>query len=121
MKLTRKMKSERQITNIANIKKYVKEGDTVYTSLQSVSSNGMSRRIKVFIVHDNQIIDITWWTANAIECRYNNKKEALVISGCGMDMGYHVVYSLATVLRYKKSGMGSENVGNCYGLNHRWL
>lgn len=121
MKLTTTQKREQKENSLATLKNLVQEGDTIYTSLQSVSSTGMSRRLNIFIVKDNNIVNITWHVANVLEYRYNDQKESLVIGGCGMDMGYHVVYSLSSVLGYKKSGMGNENTGNCYGLNHKWL
>lgn len=85
----------------------------------------MSRRIVVLIPQQTQyglrIRDISYLVAQACEFRYNKNRGALVIGGCGMDMGYHVVYSLSSVLGYKKSGLGGENSGNCYGLTHQWI
>ena len=121
MKLTTTQKREQKENSLNTLKNLIKEGDTVYTSLQSVSSTGMSRRLNVYIAKDNRIINITWHVANVLEYRYNEQKESLVIGGCGMDMGYHLVYSLSGVLGTRKSYMGAENVGNCYGLNHTWL
>jgi hypothetical protein len=34
----------------------------------------------------------------AIGERFNDKRECLSVSGCGMDMGFHVVYSLSRTL-----------------------
>lgn len=110
---------------IKELQGIIKEGDVVYTLLQNVSSNGMSRRIVVLIPQMTQyglhIRDITYLVTQACELRYNKDRHALVVGGCGMDMGYHVVSVLASVLGYKKSGIGGENKGNCYGLTHQWL
>jgi hypothetical protein len=107
---------------IKQLQEIIKEGDVVYTLLQNVSSNGMSRRIVVLIPQKTKnglmVRDITYLVAAACELRYNKDRHALVVGGCGMDMGYHVIYTLASVLGYKKSG---ENKGNCYGLAHQWL
>lgn len=117
------MKKETQ-KHIYKLQSIVYKTDTVYTVLQSVSSNGMSRRIKVLAIKDNQedgkeIIDISYLVSKALEYRYNSKYNALVVGGCGMDMGYHVVSQIAQVLGYNTNG--AQSGGNCYGLNHKWL
>lgn len=111
------MKKETQ--QLDNLKEIVKAGDTVYTVLQSISSNGMSRRIKVIINDGERVRDISYLVAKALEYRYNSKYESLVVGGCGMDMGYHVVSSLARALGYTTNG--AQSGGNCYGLNHKWI
>lgn len=112
------MKKETQ-QHLYNLKEIVKAGDTVYTVLQSVSSNGISRRIKVIINDDERVKDISYLVAKALKYRYNSRYESLVVGGCGMDMGYHVVYSLASALGYTTNGAQSGD--NCYGLNHKWI
>ena len=117
MKLTKAQKIEQQETSITFLKENIKADNIIYTSLQSVSSTGMSRRLKIYIVKDNQIIDITYDTANALEYRYNFEKGSLIIGGCGMDMGYYVVCSLTSLLNTRVT---PENT-NCYKLNHKWI
>lgn len=89
------------------LRKFVKPGDTVYTSLLSVSSSGMSRHITVHIPIIGQdewnkgeldIFNITGMVARVLGYRVNDRDGALVIGGCGMDMGHHVVYSLGRAL-----------------------
>jgi len=116
--LKKHMKKETQ-QHLYNLKEIVKAGDTVYTVLQSVSSNGMSRRIKVIINDGERVRDISYLVAKALEYRYNSKYESLVVGGCGMDMGHHVVYSLASALGYTTNG--AQLGDNCYGLNHKWI
>lgn len=115
----------KNIEAIKELQGIIKEGDVVYTLLQNVSSNGMSRRIVVLIPqmteHGLRVRDITYLVAQACELRYNKDRHALVVGGCGMDMGYHVVSTLAGVLGYTKPGLASANKGNCYGLTHNWL
>ena len=69
-------------------------GDIVYTILNNVSRDGMSRRLKVKVVKGGEVLDITRLAAKATVHRYNGNHEALVIGGCGMDMGFALVDSI---------------------------
>jgi hypothetical protein len=95
---------------------YVREGDTVYTVIRSVSSSGMSRTMSIKIVRDGRIDDITFNVAHALDYPLVevNGSRAIRVGGCGMDLGFHVVYSLSSVLF-----AGQDRAG--YVLNHRWL
>lgn len=70
----------------------LKPGDIVYTDCKSVSRSGMYRRIRCYIKTDNGIMDISHLVARACEYPLNDK--GLGVSGCGMDMGFAVVYDL---------------------------
>jgi len=98
---------------------YLTEGDTVYTVLRSVSSSGMSRTMSLKTVEDGKIIDITYYAAAALDYPLVevNGSRALRVGGCGMDMGFHIVYSLSGVL-FRKAGESSDSG---YLLNHSWL
>jgi hypothetical protein len=93
-----KRKESERLEAIENLKRYVKPGDTVYTSLRHVSSSGMFRAIDVFVIQDNQPLRITWNVGKACDIPYRDKHNALGVSGCGMDMGFHVVYNLSRVM-----------------------
>ena len=95
---------------------YVNAGDTIYTVIRSVSSTGMSRTMSVKIVRDGRIDDITFSVAHALDYPLVevNGSRAIRVSGAGMDMGFHIVYSLSSVLF-----RGEERAG--YVLSHRWL
>ena len=89
---------------------------TAYTILKSVSASGMSRTMKVVTYHEGQVIDITWYVAKIGigTLTEKNGQRVLRVGGCGMDMGFHVVYSLSVAL------YGSANDGG-YTLSHEWL
>jgi hypothetical protein len=95
---------------------YIKEGDTVHTLIRSVSSSGMSRTMSLKIVRDGRIDDITFHVAHALGYPLVevNGSRAIRVNGCGMDMGFHVVYSLSSVLF-----RGAERAG--YVLEQRWI
>jgi hypothetical protein len=92
------------------------ERNTVYTVLRSVSASGMSRKISLKVAQGGDIFDITYLVAQAIGDRMidANGFNAIKVNGAGMDMGFHLVYSLSSVLYH-----GHERAG--YVLNHRWL
>lgn len=96
---------------------YIKEGQTVYTIIKSVSSSGMSRDITLKVVNDGKLEDITYYAAQALEWRLveRNGSRAVRVGGCGMDMGFHTVYTLARVL-FRGSVEGDAG----YSLRQEW-
>lgn len=138
---------------LAALRKLLPRGTTVYTVLAHVSSNGMSRRLKLMVplvetqpdyskppktittpegetitvrknVKVNVIRDITWYAGKVLGHKVNDRHE-LTVSGCGMDMGFAVVYDLASTLyaedRKKKGyGTGASKLGG-YALEQKWL
>lgn len=96
---------------------YLNENNlTVYTVLRSVSASGMSRKISLKVVDGSSIFDITYLVAKALGERMVNAHgfNAIKVNGAGMDMGFHLVYSLSSVLY-----AGQDRAG--YVLSHRWL
>ena len=97
---------------------YVKEGDTVYTVLRSVSSSGMSRTISLKVAKEGKILDLTYYASIVLDWPLVevNGSRALRVGGCGMDMGFHTVYTLSRVL-FREEG-STTDAG--YSLNHTW-
>jgi hypothetical protein len=79
---------------------YLKPGAKVYTVVRSVSSSGMSRTMSLYVVIDGQLCNITYHAAKALDYSLVDVNGARVmrVSGCGMDMGFHAVYSLSAFL-----------------------
>lgn len=75
----------------------IKPGDTVYTVLRHVSRSGMYRAIDLYIMQDNQPVWISYTAAKLLE-GYDQRHEACRASGCGMDMGFHLVHNLGYAL-----------------------
>jgi hypothetical protein len=80
------------------LREILEPGDMVFTILRHVSASGMSRNLDLVVIKDNEPMRLTYWVAKAAGFTYNEKKEALVVGGCGMDMGFHVVYNLSRYL-----------------------
>lgn len=75
----------------------VKPGFTLHTILRHVSSSRMTRHISVVRLHEggSRYLD---WSVGAILGYRLAKCEGLVVTGCGMDMGFQVVYNLSAAL-----------------------
>ena len=97
---------------------YVSEGDTIYTVLRSVSSSGMSRTLSLKVAKEGKILDLTYYASILLDWTLVevNGSRALRVGGCGMDMGFHTVYTLSRVL-FREEG-STKDAG--YSLNHNW-
>ena len=95
---------------------YVKPGTKVYTIMRHVSSSGMSRNISLVIANGDEVMDITYYAAHALGDKLIESKghRAIRVNGCGMDMGFHLVYNLSSVLF-----TGQDRAG--YVLKQGWL
>jgi hypothetical protein len=59
----------------------------------------MTRWIDVYVMRDNAPRSITGYVAAACGFSYaDNRHQGLKVGGCGMDMGFHVVYSLGRAM-----------------------
>ena len=105
----------------------IKPGTFVYTDLRHVSASGMTRWIDVYIVDGERIRDITSLVCDAADLTYCKRRYSLKIGGCGMDMGFQVVYLLGCSLwpdgtpepHGTRNGEPDSNGG--YALRHLWL
>lgn len=99
--MTKKEQAERKAGAIEVLHRLVPEGARVYTLVTKVASSGMSRHIRVMVIHEDRIEDITGFTCQAVGFRFNRDTGAAVVSGGGMDMGFHTVDCLARALGRK--------------------
>ena len=107
----------------------LKPGMTVYTILRSCSKSGMKRTISLFVIPDDGdgkpgVRTINHRVAQLIGAR--EVDGGIVMTGCGMDMGFSAVYSLGRALwpdgtpepHGRRNGAPDTDGG--YALNHRW-
>lgn len=80
----------------AQLRDLLQPGDRVSYSVASVSRSGMSRRIKFYICKDGEIRSIGGWIADALGWKATDHE--VHVSGCGMDMGFQTIYSVAWVI-----------------------
>lgn len=96
----------------------LKHGDTVYTVLRHVSASGMSRRIDVYIMKDNRPQYLSGYVSSLIGWKLHDNG-GIVVGGCGMDMGFHLVYTLSAVL-FRDNPIETRSHSG-YELRHEWL
>ena len=108
---------------IGHLRKYLSPGSRVYTALKSVSSSGMSRRIECYIpavinadTGELGIINISHYVARALD--RNRSDTGILCQGCGMDMGFELVYSLSWELF--RSDFDSYHDAS-YALTQSWI
>ena len=122
---------------IEKLQAMLKPGSRVYTILRHVSSSGMSRDISVVIGAGKDIQDITWYAAKAMcdTLRDSKGHRAIRVGGCGMDMGFNLVYNLSRTLfpngfkpcdaglNYGRNGTSPNDVDTDggYALTQEWL
>jgi len=133
---------------IQKLKEYVKPGDTIHTILRHVTKSGMTRYIEPLVFVEGRPVYITYWANEVLGWGGSSKHEGVKVGGCGMDMGFHLVYSLSRAL-YSEAGYeclnDAEGNGKCpsnyhvnsrpydgtnkgepvhhdgYAIKHRWL
>ena len=102
---------------IGRLKAWIEANNfTVYTVIRHVSKSGMSREISVVIPIKNNdhmgFIHPSYTIAGILGWGYSDKNghNAIVVGGCGMDMGFHLVYTLSQKL-----------YGDGYKIRHEWI
>jgi hypothetical protein len=80
------------------LKELLNVGTEVYTALKHVSKSGMSRSISVHVVSEGQIQNITYWASCIVGWPIDRNNGGVKVTGCGMDMGFHLVYCLSSAL-----------------------
>lgn len=109
-------------------------GSTVVTVLLHTSRSGMLRSIGVLGIEDGEIKDVSWAVARALGWPFDRDRGGVKVSGCGMDMGFHLVHVLSATLYPEcggcvgegcdhKTGEGSDHWHNKggYALRRRWI
>lgn len=107
-----------------HLRKLLKPGQTVYTILRHCSASGMSRSISLVIPTKDGIQSLDYWIAQAKGESIDQKNGGIKVSGCGMDMGFHLVYNLGRMLwpnGVKKGREGQPDRDGGYALKHQWL
>lgn len=97
----------------SELRKLLPEGATVYTILRHCSTSGMSRRISLVAVVDGALRTLDALAADLMGDKVS-PKGGIVVGGCGMDMGFHLVYNLSSSLHDSADRCG-------YTLKHEWI
>ena len=100
----------------------VQPGDVVWCVIRNVASSGMSRTISMFVFRPEPEMSqygtggigayqLHYNTSKLLGWRYSRAHEGVLVQGCGMDMGFHLVDCLSRALGF----VGPQ------ALKHRWL
>lgn len=114
--MSNKSIKESQATEaLQRLRSWLKPGDTVYTILRHVSSSGMSRDISAVFIdssakEEHRIYDLDYNVQMALGWP-SAKRNGIRVGGCGMDMGFHMVYSLASRMYPEGFGIVGEKGG----------
>ena len=98
------MKSTEEIKAkfLADLRGSLNPGDTLHCIVRNVAASGMSRSIDVysFCCVNGRIQKewLSWRVAAVLGASWDNKRECIKVTGCGMDMIYATVYDLGRVL-----------------------
>ena len=96
---TRRYTKEETAEAVTRLRAQLTPGRTVYTKITHVSRSGMSRSIECYLAQGrDNLTDITWLVARATNSRVDNTHGGIVMGGCGMDMGFGLVYNLGRTL-----------------------
>ena len=113
--------TDKELSKERLLSDYLKDTKTVYTVLRGASSSGLTQYVSLMVPGLNhegkpELYNITWHVSNVLGDKLHDKHGHRVIKlqGGGMDLGFHVVYSLSSVLY-----AGQDRAG--YVLSHRWL
>lgn len=89
------------------------KGSKVYTVLRHATTH--RRTISPLAISKNgdhlQIHDWSYKVATVLGWSLDRRRAGIIVTGCGMDMGYHLAHSLASVL-YEGDG---------FALKHEWI
>jgi hypothetical protein len=128
-KLTAKQAEKLESFNSAkdHLLTILKPSNKVYTTVHKISSSGMSRTMGAYVVVGEEITCINWYIEKLGLFKRNDQGH-LKVNGCGMDMGFHLVYNLGRVLfpegftGYQRNGgkWGRDQDGG-YALKQVWL
>ena len=104
------------------LRTFLKPGDEILTVLRHVSRSGMSRSIDLYIVKKGKPSQLSRRVAEALDMKLDETNGGIKIGGCGMDMGFALVYNLgATIFPDGVSRRGVRHSDGGYGLRHEWL
>ena len=109
----------------------IKPGQTIHCVLRRVSASGMARDISLFIIQKGELRNIDSLAADATGHNMAANGPGIKMTGCGMDMGFALVYSLGAALwpNGTKKPHGTRNgapdsapdSAGGYALKSNWL
>lgn len=108
-------KATERAESIAKLREWIKPGHRIGTILRHCSRSGMSRSISCMINSEHGPHCIDYHVARATGHSIDRIHGGIKVGGCGMDMGFAIVYSLGRAL-YPEGFRWREH-GRTFGRN----
>lgn len=120
MKTSKKMEAEEAKQRLLTM---VNPGKTIYCKLDHVSRSGMLRHISLYVAlidskGEAYIQDISWLVAKVLDYKLADNG-GIKVGGCGMDMGFALVYGLSAALFDRNPNREDEDAG--YLVHKQWI
>lgn len=97
---------------IAQLREWIKPGQRLYTVLRHVSRSGMQRTIGMVLIDaDGTLRHPNYAVSVALGYPLDKNRDGVRVNGCGMDMGFEVVYNLGRALFPDGYGVESSGIG----------
>lgn len=116
-KLTEAQRAEIEAAK-EELRTMLKPGSEILTTVKHVSKSGMTRVISTRFIKDGQLLDLDHPIAQVTGNKLHNKYYGIKISGCGMDMGFALVYELSHALYPKGFECIGEEPIRCPSNDH---
>lgn len=101
-------KAKDKAETIENLRSWFPAGSTVYLVLRHKSASGMRRVIGCIAIADGLTRHPNYAIGLATGYRYDDKRAGVVLNGCGMDMGWHLVCQLGSILYGDEKALRAE-------------
>ena len=102
------------------LKKYFPKDSRAHLLINQVSSSGMYRHISVHQISgkgkDKRILNLSYQVAKFLDYPFKDKTRSVGVGGCGMDMGFSLIYNLSSAL-YKDGYKIKQSYISQGGLN----
>jgi hypothetical protein len=117
------LERERALKQLRTIAR--RTGYKFYCVLRHVSRSGMFRAISIYAKGKEGLIWCDGYIARAGIFKMTKNRsyqDGLAVSGCGMDMGFHVVYEVSRTMYPKGFKDGdNDNRDGGYRIKHEWI
>ena len=106
MKAKQKENAKREALVTLNV--ILKQNDRVFYRVNKVSKSGMSRRISFYAILDNDLLNLNYLFETILD--YKSNEDGVLIRGCGMDMGFHAISTVASIMFGNYKFLKSEGI-----------
>jgi hypothetical protein len=121
------MSKDSKAQAVTDLLALIKPGQKVFTILRHCSRSGMSRTITAHVMEKGSLRDISHLVCEATGLSWDRNRCGVKMGGCGMDMGFSLVYELGKTLwpngTKKPHGVrnGAPDSDGGYALKREWL